>query len=272
MRIRFTKVEANGADYLVVNTADSTCRDWPAVARSVCRRRRGVGADGLVVLDHLGHGRFAARCVNPDGTPSPADGNAMRAAARAVHSRYGYRAATFVSGGVSYATAVAGADVSVELTATEAVRGPVATGTGVGVHAVAVDGGDHAVAVLGAEELGALDVRTLGARIRRDPAFAPAGTNVGFAAVLEPGRLRLRSYERGVERETPSSASGAVAAVLAGRRLGRIRRAEVAVETGGGPLLVTLLAADRARVTGTATEVFDGDTAWTPEPATTAHR
>jgi diaminopimelate epimerase len=266
VRIRFTKVEANGADYLVVNTADSTCRDWPAVARSLCRRRRGVGADGLVVLDHLGHARFTARCVNPDGTPSPADGNALRAATRAVAGRYGYRTVTLLSGGVSYATAVERADVAVELTATGADTDPVATAAGPAVHLVHVDGGEHAVTVVTADELAGLDVRMLGAGIRRDPAFAPAGTNAGFAAVLEPGRLRLRSYERGVERETPSSASGAVAAVLVTRRLGLTRRPEVAVETGGGPLTVTLLGGDRARVTGTATEVFDGDASWTPEP------
>ena len=272
MRIRFTKVEANGADYLVVNTADSTCRDWPAVARALCRRRRGAGADGLVVLGHLGHARFTARCLNPDGTPSPADGNAMRACARAVHSRYGYRAVTLLSGDASYGTAVAGTDVAVELGAADPAPAPVRTRVGIAVHAVRVDGGEHVVAVVTADELAALDVRDAGARIRQDPAFGPAGTNVGFAAVLGPGRLRLRSYERGVERETPSSASGAIAAVLTGRVLGLIRHTEVAVATGGGPLRVSLLGDGRARVTGTATEVFDGDAAWTPEPAVAGAR
>lgn len=269
MRLRFTKVDGAGNDYLVVNTADSTCRGWPEVARVLCRRQHGVGADGLVVFTHLGHARFTVRCLNPDGTASAANGNAMRGCAHAIHGRYGYRTMTLVAGDVPYQAVVAGPAVAVAFPPAGPVRAPRSV-DGRGVHPVFV-GGEHAVAVVAdLASLDPLDVASAGARIRRDPALGPLGANVGFLAPAGGGRLRLRSYERGVERETLSSGSGAIAAVLVARAVGLVDAGvdRVEVETGGGDLLAVTLAADgSAWVSGPAVEVFTGETRWEEAPA-----
>ena len=266
MRLRFTKVDAAGNDYLVINTADSTVRDWPPVARALCDRQHGVGADGLVMISHLGRGRFRIVCVNPDGSPSPADGNAMRACARAVHGRYGYRTVTLLSGTGTYEAVVDGPAVSVAFPPGGPVRGPL-TAAGRRVHAVRL-GGEHAVLLADAAGLDRLDVGRLGAAIRQDPVFGPDGANVNVVGVLDERRLCARSYERGVERETLSSGSGAIAAVLVARAAGAVRPGPVTVRTVGGDVLEVRPVPDgRTEVSGAAVEVFDGETAWSAERA-----
>ena len=71
--------------------------------------------------------------------------------------------------------------------------------------------------------LAAVDVRAEGALVRHAPEFAPAGTNVDFAAVTGPRELAIRTYERGVEDETAACGTGSIAAAGAAWR-SRARR------------------------------------------------
>lgn len=266
MRLRFTKVDAAGNDFLVVNTADSTVRDWPTVARTLCDRQHGVGADGLVTVGHLGRGTFRVGCVNPDGSPSPADGNAMRGCARAVHGRYGYRTMTLLAGPAAYRAEVDGPAVAVTFPPGGPVRGPLTAG-GWAVRAVRI-GGEHAVLLVEEDRLADLDVHRIGAEVRHDPVFGPDGANVNVVGVLDRQRLCARSYERGVERETLSSGSGAIAAVLVARATGAVGAGPVSVRTTSGDVLDVRPVADgRVEVSGVAVEVFTGETAWTAERA-----
>ncbi|ANH78314.1 bifunctional diaminopimelate epimerase/glutamate racemase [Candidatus Chlamydia sanziniae] len=70
-------------------------------------------------------------------------------------------------------------------------------------------------AVLFFPELTTLDILSLGRFLRHHPQFAPQGVNVNFVEVLGIGKLRLRTYERGLEKESPACGTGAVAATLA---------------------------------------------------------
>jgi diaminopimelate epimerase len=76
-------------------------------------------------------------------------------------------------------------------------------------------GTEHAVTFV--TDVDAVDVEGIGRTIRYHDSFAPAGTNVSFAQAAGPDVLRIRTYERGVEAETLSCGSGAVAAVVAAR-------------------------------------------------------
>jgi diaminopimelate epimerase len=64
------------------------------------------------------------------------------------------------------------------------------------------------------EALDAFDVFNHGGAIRRHEAFAPAGTNANFAAVLAPDHISIRTFERGVEDETLACGTGMVASAL----------------------------------------------------------
>ena len=67
-----------------------------------------------------------------------------------------------------------------------------------------------------------MDVGRIGAAMRRHTAFAPQGTNVDFMAITGAHALRIRTYERGVEAETPACGTGITACALIAGRLGRV--------------------------------------------------
>ena len=70
----------------------------------------------------------------------------------------------------------------------------------------------HAVTFV--ESIEKIDVAALGNHLRFSPLFAPAGANVNFVALRQNGSLAIRTYERGVEAETPACGTGATASAL----------------------------------------------------------
>jgi len=121
-------------------------------------------------------------------------------------------------------------------------------------------GTEHLVAVV--DDVEAVPVREWGRRLREDPRLAPAGANVNFVALNDGPAVRLRTYEKGVEDETPSCGTGVLAAAAVTRHIRRNGEGEgLRVETRGGALRVGRAgtADDSVRyLEGPAVFVFDG--------------
>lgn len=82
--LAFTKMQGVGNDFIVVDGRGEAALDWPSLAITACHRKTGVGADGLLVLDHSDSSDsadFTMRMFNPDGTPDVC-GNGLRCIAR----------------------------------------------------------------------------------------------------------------------------------------------------------------------------------------------
>jgi len=75
--MKFTKLQGAGNDFVLIETSDAE-RDWSQLARAVCDRRFGVGADGLLLLLPSKIADFRMREFNPDGSESEACGNGLR--------------------------------------------------------------------------------------------------------------------------------------------------------------------------------------------------
>ncbi len=98
-------------------------------------------------------------------------------------------------------------------------------------------GTEHAVALTG--PVGSVNIADVGRTVRYHPALAPVGANVSIVQALDDHLLRVRTYERGVEAETLSCGSGAVAAVVIARLAGSISAGPVSVlNEAGTPLIV----------------------------------
>jgi hypothetical protein len=115
MTLTFMKTHSCGSNYIVINTADCLETNVAEIAGRLCMPPFGVGADGLAVVQHLGRFRFTVQCLNPDGTDSPADGEALRCCARTIEIRYGYYSATLLTGGSTYESRIVGKDIGLRL-------------------------------------------------------------------------------------------------------------------------------------------------------------
>ncbi|MEO0857436.1 MAG: diaminopimelate epimerase [Bacteroidota bacterium] len=251
--VPFTKMNGAGNDFVVLDNRFLFFSDdeLVALAQRYCPRRTGVGADGLLALnapDEEG-ADYHMRYVNADGSWARMCGNGARCLARFARSAgigegEGTATLTFDSDAGRYTAAVPErVDAAVRLHVPpprDYGRRTLADGTEV---VYVWTGTDHAVVFV--DDLGAVDIATLGAMIRRDPAFAPAGANANFVEVSEKtarakvGNVRVRTFEKGVEGETLACGTGALAAAVASHLTRRVQATWINVAMPGGTLQVT---------------------------------
>ena len=210
------KVEGAGNDFVLGtgDWGDRLAADADLVTR-LCHRRRGVGADGALALRVEGKDRVRLVYRNADGSLARFCGNGTRCAARAAVERLGLgRRLVVETDWVAIAAEVVGSTVSLELPPPAAPPREVALDVGgrrwsgsfleVGVPHL----------VIAVEDLAAVDLDGLGPPLRRHSRLGPEGANVNFVETRGDGGLAVRTYERGVEGETPCCGSGVVAAGL----------------------------------------------------------
>ncbi|NIM00793.1 MAG: diaminopimelate epimerase [Acidobacteria bacterium] len=264
-----TGMSGAGNDFLVVGPADAARlgEDRASWARRVCRRGISFGCDGVVIVEACATDRVRVSFVNPDGS-SAFCGNGSRCAARFAHLE-GLAGRTMVlETAVGEVPAEILPDgVRLELSAPEDHGEIVIEGAGRAHRGRFVTAGiPHFVQFV--DDPGTAPLEEWGPLLRRHAYFGSAGTNVNLAS-LDAGRVRLRTWERGVEGETLCCGSGAVAAAFAARRHGAPQRVEV-VPASGIPVFVELpgdMATPRAAILeGEARVLFRGEIdpeAWT---------
>jgi diaminopimelate epimerase len=277
--VGFEKYHGTGNDFLVVD-ATQPVPDREAFAAAYCDRETGVGpgddadaergADGVLflALEEYRSPRVVTTLVQPDGSVAPGCGNGTRVAAAWAAGRTdarefmidtpaGTRRAVVDEDGVTVESGVPSFDPrDVGLRRAD----PLVDESVGGLDVTAVDAGTpHAVAFLADPgALAAADPAALAPPVRHADVFE-GGANVTLAAVADDG-VHVRTFERGVERETGSSGTGAVAAVAAARRHGSLADAEdVSVHTCGGVLRVTVPEAGPARLWGPTHRSFSGE-------------
>ncbi len=238
--IRFWKLEGAGNDFIGLDGRKGGLGLNRGKIARLCDRRRGVGADGLLVVEKP-KGRiadFRMRYYNSDGGEASMCGNGARCfalLARAVTARTGKSLRVETRAGM-VVLQICGKDVRVSMTEPglpRLRRTVVAAGRKVMLDYINT-GVPHAVEFV--RSLASVDVTRVGRAIRSHSAFAPAGTNVNFVQIGKGGRIEVRTYERGVEGETLACGTGVVAsAILASLRRGI--RPPIRVRTRGGDLL-----------------------------------
>jgi len=240
--ITFTKMSGSGNDFILIDNRQGAVPPelGPELAKTVCRRKVAVGADGLILIENDREVDFSWRFFNADGSVAEMCGNGGRCAARFAHliGICGSRLAFRTLAGVIQAE-VFDRRVKLQLTTPHSLRLDQlldVDGRRVTVHAVNT-GVPHAVVVVdGASELDSYDIVGEGRKVRFHGHFAPAGANVNFVALVGPHSLAVRTYERGVEDETLACGTGATAAALVAVAKGLVEP-PVTVRTSGGEVL-----------------------------------
>ena len=283
-RIRFTKMQGAGNDFVVLDETRQPLNLSRAQYRFLADRHFGVGADQILTVRPAPNPDVDFEYVihNADGGEVEQCGNGSRCFVRYVvdHGLTDKRRIRVQTRGGVIAPALGDdGEVTVDMgqpvfelarvpfDASQARREPSGSwekwalgGTGTGLLAtVSVAlvsmGNPHAVLIVDDSE--AAPVASLGPAVQQHPGFVQ-GVNVGFLQVLAPDHVRLRVYERGAG-ETLACGSGACAAVVAGTRLGLLR-GPVRVDTHGGVLHIDWAGGDApVRMRGPAVSVFEGE-------------
>jgi diaminopimelate epimerase len=207
------------------------------LARILCNRQFGVGADGLLLVEKSLIAHFRMRYFNADGSTGGMCGNGGRCVARFAHlAGIAPKVMTFEALDFVYRAEVNGETVRLGLKDPAAITLGTRLEVGPDVFTVAsVDtGSPHAV--LFVEDLELLDVTGLGARICSHAHFRPSRTNVNFVRVGAGDALHIRTYERGVEAETLACGTGSVAASIIGALLEKVSP-PVTIHTRSGVLM-----------------------------------
>lgn len=258
MKTFFWKMHGAGNDFLLVDDRDLRfpAGDAAGLAR-LCDRHRGIGAEGVLLIQPSSAADFRMRFFNPDGTEADLCGNGARCIARLAHDLRAAPADMRMETRAGILRAEILPDrVRIHLPPPRDWRLHLSVewaGQTWPVHFVN-SGVPHAVCPV--ENLAQTDVAAFGAFLRRHPLFAPDGTNVDFIRVTGPASLAVRTFERGVEAETPACGTGIVAAVLIAEKLGLVSPPVQAAAAGGDILDVGL---SPLTLTGPAEHVFRGE-------------
>jgi len=252
MGLTFTRMHGAGNDFVVLDDRTGYLKPHAkALARALCDRRRGLGGDGLILIGARpadGKADFAMTYVNANGDEGEMCGNGARCVARRAMELgiAGMHSSFLTPAGIIRAD-VSHAQVRVTLSPPGLPEPPTilnVAGEPLEVHAIDT-GVPHAVVFVADPDK--VDVARLGPALRNHPHFK-RGCNANFVAVI-PGKLRLRTFERGVEAETLACGTGAAAAALIACHLGMMAP-PVIIEARGGRLVV-----DFRKIDGRVTDV-----------------
>jgi len=262
--LTFTKMNGAGNDFVLVDNRDGSLNLDTKTIERICDRHRGVGADGLLMVEPPANGAdFRMRYYNSDGGEAEMCGNGARCFARYATRLAGQRKKVSFETPAGVITAQfigdlvrLGMSVPKDLRLKDSIT---ALDTVIEVNSVNT-GVPHAIVFV--DDLDAVDVQRLGSAIRYHAHFAPKGTNVNFIKILDENTVAIRTYERGVEGETLACGTGVVAAGLILHEL-KGATSPVGVRVKGGDLLQVGFEKSAAgysnvTLTGPADFVFDG--------------
>jgi len=266
--IVFTKLHGNGNDFILIDemrqeiVPEAAKRNF---AVRCCRQKFGIGADGVLFLVNSSRSDLGMRLIQPDGSEAEMCGNGVRCLAKYAWET-GYVGQSFDVETLAGIVPVqvremdgsfwAKVDMGVPKFDRQSIP---ACGSGdlimeqiEDLQVSAVNTGvPHAVVFV--EDLD-LAIEEIAPLIRHSSVF-PEGANVNF---VKPGKpFEIRTFERGVEGETFSCGTGAVASASIAHRLGLVGD-EVLVETKGGPLIITF-EEGKAFMEGPAVTVYSGE-------------
>ncbi|MBM3407674.1 MAG: diaminopimelate epimerase [Betaproteobacteria bacterium] len=279
MRLRFTKMQGSGNDFVVLDGVRQRVALTPAVVRQLADRHFGIGADQVLLVEPSPAAGidFRYRIFNADGDEVEHCGNGARCFVRYVRDhgltdRDTVRVQT-LSGVLELSIAPDGR-VSVDMgqpilepprvpfdatglaprTAGADTLWPLELGEAVRWVSALSMGNPHAV--LTVEDVERAPVQAEGAQIEHHRRF-PRRVNVGFMQVTGPHSIALRVWERGVG-ETLACGTGACAAAVAAIRQQRVA-SPVDVHMRGGVVSIAWQPGESVRMIGPATTVFEGD-------------
>jgi diaminopimelate epimerase len=288
MRIQFTKMHGLGNDFILIDCRESGLPSLSPLAKRLCDRRFGIGADQILLLYPSSVADFKMRILNADGSEVEMCGNGIRCFGKYIWDR-GLSDKKVLEvetlAGIIRPEKMDGlVRVDMGEPVLEPEKIPVALSSGFGVPSpnagldsktlnarYVIDyplriedrefkitcvsmGNPHAVIVV--DNVSLFPIAYYGKMIENHPLF-PNRTNVEFIEVINPAEIRMRVWERGAG-ETLACGTGASAAAVAAHIKGLTKRV-VTTHLSGGDLSMEWADDNHLFMTGPAEEVFSGE-------------
>ncbi|PLX20133.1 MAG: diaminopimelate epimerase [Salinivirgaceae bacterium] len=252
---KFHKYQGAGNDFVMVNNYNETNAklDNEEIA-TICHRRFGIGADGLIIISKSQSYDFTMTYYNSDGFEGTMCGNGGRCAVQFAYDLGIIKDKTIFEAIDGTHKAIVHGENIISLMMSD-VNEIKETNFG-----LFMDTGSPHV-MIESKNLNSKNVFEEGKEIRHDSIFAPDGTNVNFFEI-EGDSIHLRTFERGVEDETLACGTGSVATALAAYHLKKVTsKNNIHIKAQGGDLYISFegeLPFKNIWLKGPAVKVFDG--------------
>lgn len=238
--ISFFKYQAAGNDFILIDDRKGSFPvDNSSYISTLCTRKWGIGADGLILLQPSSKKHFRMRIFNSDGKEAASCGNGLCCLARFLtdlgHPPKVYEIEMMKSTAkITFVDGSPAVFFEPPKHLKKSLSIPLSWGKET-VHFIDT-GVPHAV--LFVQDAAQEPVLEKGKEIRWHPSFQPEGANVNFVQKLLDGSIRVRTYERGVEDETLACGTGAAATALMAHEILSLA-SPISIHFPGGKLLVS---------------------------------
>lgn len=255
MRLNFSKYHGSGNDFILIDDkALSFPTDDSELIKKLCHRQLGIGADGLILLQPSSQADFRFRIFNADGKEASMCGNGMRCLVHFAHT-LGYQKDEYLveTQKEILSCQLSGNFVTSSFPCFNLCKTPIKINSYT-VYFVNT-GVPHAAVFV--ESLKMADFCDQAREIRYHPFFQPEGINVSFVKIDKDHTLFSRTYERGVEAETLSCGTAAVAIAFIAHHFFQIA-SPVRVSPASQDCLIVDLTLDKIYMKGPVCCVFHG--------------
>lgn len=256
MTIKFHKYQGTGNDFIMIDDRDRQFPVSQEFIESLCHRRFGIGADGLILLQNEKDFDFRMVYFNADGTEGSMCGNGGRCTVRFAHDLGIIKeSANFIAVDGPHLASVCDEDIYLKMMDVPDVEQYTD-------YDFTNTGSPHYVTYV--YDLDNTDVYEIGNKIRYSKEWAEkGGTNVNFVQLNDSQTIAVRTYERGVEDETYSCGTGVTACALSAN-LKHGMESPINIKTLGGGLQVSFQKGSNNSFTdvyliGPAVKVFEGE-------------
>jgi diaminopimelate epimerase len=256
MKIPFFKYHGTGNDFIIIdNRKEIFPKEDQKWIEGICSRRFGIGADGLMLVEHSKISNFKMIYYNSDGKPGSMCGNGGRCIVAFAHYLGIFEnQTTFEAIGALYEAKIEDGLVSLKMNdVSEVTSNP--------THYFLDTGSPHHVTF--EDNVDEMDVYQQGKKIRYGSPYFEKGTNVNFAEQINDNTFKVRTYERGVENETLSCGTGVTAVAIASHLSKKSNGNQIELQTLGGNLQVSFDVENdiykNIVLKGPATFVFKGE-------------
>lgn len=257
MAYTFHKYHGAGNDFILIDNRTGYFQPDKNVIEKMCKRRFGIGADGLMLLEEAAGYDFSMRYYNADGYEGTMCGNGGRCVAAFARSlKLITNQANFLAADGPHQAIILKDKQEISLKMQDVLDIRHHKG-----HDVIDTGSPHYI--LWVNDPGQVDVPGQGSTIRHDPDISPDGVNVNFVTMGKNQLIHIRTYERGVEDETLACGTGAVAAAISAHLRSPSDKSSYIIHALGGELRIDFTAEGRETfrdvwLTGPAQKVFEG--------------